>query len=278
MHVAVRLMASPRELVAAVSLPDHEAERLLMAASGLTRAELVTGAELSPETSATFRLLVARRVTGEPLQYLEGTVQFGPLELLADPRALIPRPETEQLWEKVVARVGEEPPTVVVDLCTGSGNLALALKHTFRGAFVWATDLSPQALSLARENGVRTGLQVNWFEGDLFSPLPADLRGQVDLIVSNPPYVAEAEVDALPDDVRDHEPRAALVAGERGDEVLAEIAAEAVRWLSPGGRIALEIGETQGRRTAELFGRYDMRIEQDLSGRDRFGFGRLRLG
>ena len=271
-------MASPRELVAAAGLPDHEAERLLVAASGLTRVELVTVAEVSPDTTVNFHRLVARRVAGEPLQYLEGTVQFGPLELLADPRALIPRPETEQLWERVVARVGEEPPAVIVDLCTGSGNLALALKHSFAGAIVWATELSPRALSLAMENGQRTGLQVNWLEGDLFSPLPADLRGRLDLVVSNPPYVAEAEVDALPDDVRDHEPRAALVAGERGDEVLARIATEAASWLAPGGRIVLEIGETQGRRAAELFGRYDMVIEQDLSGRDRFGFGRLRLG
>jgi release factor glutamine methyltransferase len=272
------LMASPRQVVAATDLPGHEAERLLVVAAAMSRAELVTVTELSPETIATFRELVARRIAGEPLQYLEGTVQFGPLELLSDPRALIPRPETEQLWEKVVAWAGDEPPAVIVDLCTGSGNLALALKHSFRGAFVWATDLSPQALSLARENGARTGLRVDWLEGDLFSPLPEDLRGRVDMVVSNPPYVAESEVATLPDDVGVHEPRGALVAGERGDEVLAAIAAEVVRWLSPGGRIALEIGETQGRRTTELFGRYDMQIEQDLSGRDRFGFGRLRLG
>ncbi len=271
-------MASPRQLVAATDLPSHEAERLLVVASGLSRAELVTVAELSPKAIATFRELVARRAAGEPLQYLEGTVQFGPLELVSDPRALIPRPETEQLWERVVAWVGDEPPKTIVDLCTGSGNLALALKYTFRSALVWATDLSPRALSLARENSARAGLQVNWLEGDLFAPLPEHLLGRVDLIVSNPPYVAEAEVAALPDDVRDHEPRTALVAGERGDEVLAKIAVEAVRWLVPGGRIALEIGETQGRQTSELFSRYDPHIEQDLAGKDRFGFGRLRLG
>ena len=271
-------MASHRQLVASTDLPGHEAERLLIAAAGLSRSELVSVAELSPDAVAAFRDLVARRMAGEPLQYIEGTVQFGPLELLSDPRALIPRPETEQLWERVVAWVGDEPPTIIVDLCTGSGNLALALKHTFRGAFVWATDLSPQALSLARENGARTGLQVNWLDGDLFSPLPGDLTGRVDLIVGNPPYVATAEAAALPNDVRDHEPHAALVAGERGDEVLAEIAVEAVHWLSPGGRIALEIGETQGPQTMEIFSRYDLHIDQDLAGKDRFGFGRLRLG
>ena len=271
-------MASPGELVASTDLPGHEAERLLVIASGLSRAKLVTVAELSPDATATFRELVARRAAGEPLQYLEGTVQFGPLELLSDPRALIPRPETEQLWEKVVAWVEDEPPTVIVDLCTGSGNLALAFQHTFRSAQVWATDLSPRALSLARENGARTGLQVNWLEGDLFSPLPEGLLGRVDLIVSNPPYVAAAEVAALPDDVRDHEPRSALVAGDRGDEVLAAIAVEAVHWLSPGGRIALEIGERQGRQTLELLSRYDPHVEQDLAGKDRFGFGSLRLG
>lgn len=271
-------MASPRQLVAASDLPSHEAERLLVVASGLSRAELVTVAELSPDATATFRELVSRRAAGEPLQYLEGTVQFGPLELRCDPRALIPRPETEQLWERVVAWVGDEPPTVIVDLCTGSGNLALALQHSFRSAQVWATDISPRALSLARENGAKVGLPVNWLEGDLFAPLADDLLGRVDLIVGNPPYVAEAEVAALPDDVRDHEPRTALVAGESGDEVLAQIAVGAVHWLSPGGRIALEIGETQGRQTRELFSRYEPHIEQDLAGKDRFGFGRLRLG
>ena len=91
-------MASPRELVAAVNLTEHEADRLLIAASGLSRAQLVTVGELSPEAQATFLELVARRTAGEPLQYLEGTVEFGPVELVADPRALIPRPETEQLW------------------------------------------------------------------------------------------------------------------------------------------------------------------------------------
>jgi release factor glutamine methyltransferase len=271
-------MASPRELVRSADLPEHEAERLLVVASGLSRAQLVTVAELSPEATRTFRDLVVRRIGGEPLQYLEGTVQFGPVELLADSRALIPRPETEQLWERIVAEAGAEPPATIVDLCTGSGNLALALKHTFRSASVWATDSSARALSLARDNGARTALQVNWLEGDLFAPLPEDLRGRIDLIVGNPPYLAAEEVAALPDDVRHHEPRAALVAGERGDEVLAAIACEAAHWLTPGGRVALEIGETQGRRTAELFSRYDLQIEQDLSGKDRFGFGRLRLG
>jgi release factor glutamine methyltransferase len=136
---------------------------------------------------------------------------------------------------------------VIVDLGTGSGCLALALKHAFPEARVFGTDTSEEALSLAKENSALTGLDVEFLHGDLFGPLPGGLAGRVDLVVSNPPYVADA--DDLPPAVRDHEPRAALFAGPLGTEVLARIAEEAYWMVGVGGWVLCELGDGQaGRR------------------------------
>ncbi|MFQ5947837.1 MAG: peptide chain release factor N(5)-glutamine methyltransferase [Acidimicrobiia bacterium] len=266
---------TPAELLDVADLPRHEAERLLRVATGLDRIELATVVELEEAPTSRFRELVRRRRDGEPLQFLEGTVQFGPLELTVDSRALIPRPETELVWEMAVRALGEAGPgTVIVDLCTGSGNLALALKHVFPEAQVYATDLSEDALALAEENAARAGVAVTFLVGDLFQPLPPRLRGRIDLVVSNPPYLAEHELDDLPLEVRAHEPRRALVAGAAGDEVLARLADEAYWWLGIGGWLLCEIAETQGERALELFGALDREIHPDLAGRDRILVGR----
>ncbi|MEN8235917.1 MAG: HemK/PrmC family methyltransferase, partial [Actinomycetota bacterium] len=164
-------------------------------------------------------------------------------------------------------------PRVIVDLCTGSGNLAIALKHTFPEAIVYATDLSADAVELARENARNAGLDVTILHGDLFEPLPGHLKGRVDLVVSNPPYIAEHEVDALPADVREHEPILALVAGPQGDEVLARLADEVTAWLRPGGVVACEISEFHGEVIAEHFSGVEGEIRNDLSGRNRFVIG-----
>lgn len=271
-------MSRPVDLIRASDLPRHEAERLLVVASGLSRVELLAIPEVDGEAALRFEMLVVQRREGVPLQYLERTVQFGPLELLADHRALIPRPETEQLWERVVSLVGDGPADVIVDLCTGSGNLALSLKHEFPGASVYGTDISVAAVSLARHNSAITQVDVTWLQGDLFDPLPSDLRGRVDVIVANPPYIAADDFESLPREVREHEPFGALVSGPAGDEVLTRIAAQAGEWLRPGGLVACEIGEQQGGRALALFTDLDPFIEQDLTGRDRFVFCRRRFG
>ena len=242
-----------------------------MAVTGRTRAAQLLGAPTDPGQQARLDALVTRRLAGEPLQYLEGRVPFGPIEVKVDPRALIPRPETEQLWEKAVEALGEAGPgTPIVDLGTGSGGLALALKQAFPTAPVYATDTSAEALDLARENAAAAGLEVAFFHGDLFEPLPHNLRGRVELVVANPPYVAEAEWEGLPAEIRRHEPRSALVAGPEGTEVLARIAAEAYRWLAVGGWALCEIGETQGEAALGLFGAYEREVCPDLAGRPRF--------
>jgi release factor glutamine methyltransferase len=258
-------------LAAATTLPRHEAERLLMAAGGWSRSELAGDQEIDPKAMDEFRDLVGRRLDGTPLQYLEGSVQFGPVELLVDRRALVPRPETEILWEDAVGSLGSAGPgTVIVDLCTGSGNLALALKHAFPEAQVYGTDIDEDALALASENGAHGGLDVTFLKGNLFEALPRKLMGRIDLLVTNPPYVATGEVGSLPEDVREHEPLSALVAGDRGTEVIERIAEEAFWWLGVGGWLFCEIGETQGAEASTLFGALDREIRRDLAGKDRY--------
>lgn len=247
-----------------------------MSATGKPRAEILSGIDLAPEDENTFESLASRRAAGEPLQYLEGTVEFGPIELAVDERALIPRPETEAVWDEARRMLGEAGKgTVIVDLCTGSGAMALALKAVFPEARVFATDISEPALSLAEDNAARLGLDIEFLHGDLFEALPKSIYGRVDLLVSNPPYIEEEEWDGLPPDVRDHEPRRALVSGPEGTEILERIANDIYWWLGVGGWVLCEIGETQGRRADELFGQWlDTEVRPDLTGRDRILVGR----
>jgi release factor glutamine methyltransferase len=253
-----------------MDLPSHEIDRLLAAATGAPRSGEGAAAP-TPEEQRRFETLVARRAAGEPLQYLEGTAAFGPLDLAVDRRVLIPRPETEGLWELAVAALEDAGPgTTIVDLGTGSGALALALKHAFGEARVIGVDDSPEALELARENAARLGLDVEYLVGDLFDALPESLMGRLDLVVANPPYVAEGEWHDLPADVRDHEPKHALVAGPEGTEVLERIADDGYWWLGVGGYLLCEIGETQGAAMDLAFGAFDRGIRRDLSGRDRY--------
>ena len=233
------------------TIPDHEKRRL----------EAVAGPDRPLED------LVARRVGGEPLQYIEGRAAFGRLDLVVDQRVLIPRPETETLLEIAIKMV--RAPGVIVDLCTGSGALALALKDAFPGASVFGSDLAPEALEVAELNRQETGLSVHLFRGDLFAPLPTALKGEVDLIVANPPYVTEADFDGLPHDVQ-QEPRVALVAGPTGLEIVSRIGIEASQWLRPGGVIICEIGERQGADAASSFDGLQAIVRQDLAGRDRY--------
>lgn len=232
-------------------IPQHE----------LARLEAIAGSRGQLDE------LVARRVEGEPLQYIEGAAQFGPIELRVDARVMIPRPETEGLFE--MARKMVRHPEVIVDLCTGSGALALALKREFPGAAVFATDLSAEALEVARENRDDTGLDIYLAEGDLFDPLPASLLGEVDLLVVNPPYVSEPQYASLPADVK-REPRMALVSGRTGLELIEQIGASAATWLRPGGVIICEIGEDQGVSAASSFTDLPAVVRQDLNGRDRY--------
>ena len=247
-----------------------------MSATNRKRPDLLSGLDLTLDQQQTFETLTARRVAGEPLQYLEGTVEFGPVELLVDERALIPRPETEAVWDEARRMLGEAGKgTVIVDLCTGSGAMALALKTVFPDARVFATDISEDALALAKESAARLSLDIEFFHGDLFEALPKSIYGRIALLVSNPPYIEEKEWATLPADVHDHEPRRALVSGPQGTEILERIADDVYWWLGVGGWVLCEIGETQGQRSDELFGQWlDTEVRPDLTGRDRILVGR----
>lgn len=245
-----------------------------MAATGRSRTDVLVGFDVTAEQAALFEAYVERRRGNEPLQYIEGSVPFGPVDLLVDDRVLVPRPETEYLFELAVSQV--ESPAVIVDLCTGSGNLALALASTFPEASVYAVDLSADATAVVRSNACRNELDITVLTGDLYRPLPVDLLDRVDLVVANPPYLAAAEIAEVPLDVL-AEPRSALVAGERGDEVLERIATEVHRWLRPGGIVVCEISQYAVERSLDHFRDIDAVIERDLTGTERFVVGHRRV-
>lgn len=213
-----------------------------------------------------------RRAAREPLQYVLGAAAFRNLRLEVGPGVFIPRPETEV----VAGRAIELLPAggVAVDLCTGSGAIALALADEVPGVTVHATEASEDALGWARRNAKDA---VVLHRGDLFEPLPDDLKGTLDLVVSNPPYVSFDEAEVLPADVIDHEPHDALFSGPDGLGVIRRIIGEARSWLKPGGWLVLEIGETQGEAVESLLGDNgyrDVAIAPDLAGRDRIAEGR----
>jgi release factor glutamine methyltransferase len=222
--------------------------------------------------------LAERRLAGEPLQYVLGRWSFRELDLLVDSRVLIPRPETEVVAEVALAeaRWAGPIPVIVADLGTGSGALALALAAELDDAEVWATDVSPAALEVARANlaaiGPAAASRVHFAEGMWYEALPALLRGRLRVIVSNPPYVAEAEFADLPAEVRDHEPPGALVAGPTGRECLEHLVDGGLDWLEPGGALVLELAPDQARlmaAAAEATGYESVAVHRDLAGRQR---------
>lgn len=247
-----------------------EARRLIEEASGL---DIATALDHAPtgRTMAYFDAMLERRASGEPLQYVLGSWGFRTLDVFVDQRVLIPRPETEVVVEHALAAVSELGGRTAVDLGTGSGAIALSLAVECPPLTVWATDASHDALDVARANlaGIgRAATRVQLAHGDWFAALPTDLAGTIDVIVSNPPYVAEHE--PLPPDVMDWEPHGALVAGPTGLESIAAILREAPRWLARRGAVVLEIGETQGDAARELAAAFDrVEIERDLAGRPR---------
>lgn len=258
-----------------VESPRLNAELLIGHALGLKRMQLYLQFErpLTEAELANLRPLIKRRGEREPLQYILGTADFAGLTLKVDRRALIPRPETELLVE--IARTAcSAAPARVLDLGTGSGAIALVLAGHFPGAAVVATDVSDAALALARENAGALGLvdRVQWVRSDWFAGLPAELP-PFDLIVSNPPYLAEAEVAETEPEVRNHEPRGALTSGPDGLEAIAVIVREAKGRLVPGGRLLLETGIAQHARILALAreaGYAAAESRPDLTGRDRF--------
>lgn len=280
------------------SSPVAEAQWILEAASGMDRVELLSAAaEPVPRTvERRVEKMLARRCAGEPLQYVLRSWSFRDLDLLVDPRVLIPRPETETTVQVAIdeaarfgARVGRRNPWAgtataypVADLGTGSGAIALALVSELPDAEVWATDVSDDALVVARANLAGAGsiaTRVRVVGGSWFDALPESLAGELRLVVSNPPYVAEDEVADLPPEVAKHEPREALVSGPTGFEAIETIVAMAPRWLAPRlGVLVVELAPHQGNRAVGLArdaGFATAFTRPDLAGRDRVLVARM---
>jgi len=281
-----------RELTDAGIVPaEAEARFIVERASGYDADDWLEIADAAPAPRAHARAeeMVKRRVAGEPLQYVLGAWSFRGLDLLVDPRVLIPRPETEHVVEVALeeaARLGlrrsrrrlslveSKPAAFVADLGTGSGAIAIALESELPDVEVWATDLSEDALTVARANvagcaaaRVRIAPAGSWF-----GALPGELRGELRLIVSNPPYVAEHEVATLPDEVARYEPRSALVAGPEGTEAIVALLADAFEWLAAEGVFVCELAPHQAeamRTHAEKVGYVEALIRRDLTGRPR---------
>ncbi|MEV7548196.1 putative protein N(5)-glutamine methyltransferase [Amycolatopsis sp. NPDC089917] len=205
----------------------------------LLRAEARTPAELDT--------MVRRRVDGEPLEVILGWAEFHGLRITVEPGVFVPRQRSELLVRHAVALAG--PGAVVVDLCCGTGALGAAIATELPGIRLHAADIEPAAVRCARINVAEAGGEV--FEGDLYEPLPASLRGHVDLLVVNAPYVPTDAIAMMPPEARDHEPRVALDGGHDGVEVHRRVAAEASQWLAPGGHLLVETGETQSANTAK---------------------------
>lgn len=222
---------------------------------------------VAPAWAERYLAAVARRAAGEPLAHVTGWTGFRHLVLGTDRRALIPRPETEGLVEVALARVRQG---IAADIGTGTGAIALALAGEGGFETVYGCDISEDALALARDNGVRTGLAVQWLAGDLLAPLAGR---RVDLLVSNPPYLTEAEYGGLDASVRDWEPELALVGGSDGLDPYRRLLDEAPVVLVPGGWLVLEIDARRARETAALVSSADWRevaILDDLFGRARY--------
>ena len=199
--------------------------------------------------------LVARRAAREPLQYILGTQEFCGIEVAVTPAVLIPRPETELLVAEVLRRISPAQQTTLVDVCTGSGCIAVAVARLRPRTRVIAIDISHASLEVARQNALRHAVddRTTWLEGDMLLPLEEmKLDGCIDVMVANPPYIAEADWIDLQPEVRDFEPRQALVAGSRGTECHERLLKEARRYLSPGGTLIMEIGAGQGEALCRL--------------------------
>ena len=252
-----------------------DAEVLLALALGVDRSALLARMrEAAPAgVEAAFRDFLERRGRRVPLQHITGTQEFWSLEFAVDRRVLIPRPETELVVETVLS-LSALPEPGIADVGTGSGNIAVSLARELAGARFWATDISAEALEVARSNAARHGVEarIRFLRGDLAAPLEGEVpAGSLDFLVSNPPYVAESEMAALEPEVRDHEPRLALV--PPGGDPLAfypGLLAAGARFLAPGGRLVVELPAGGAERIPPLIHRVPglelIEVRSDYSG------------
>lgn len=268
-------------LFSAVGIVDdrRDAEVLLSHVIKRDRAWIITHQDevLDDKQQGDFTGSIQRRAKREPLQYIIGNQEFWGHEFIVTPDTLIPRPETELIIEATLGTMRDRSRKVkIIDLCTGTGCLAISLAKELTSAHIIATDTSEKALAVARENTRRHGVvgQIRFLRGDLFEPLEElDIRGQVDIIVANPPYVRTGDLPALQPEVRDYEPPVALIAGPEGTEIHQRIIYTAPLFLKKHGALIMEMGMGQAEaltRMVAAAGAYDTpEIHKDLAGIER---------
>lgn len=276
------LQAATAQLAdAGVDHPRRNAEWLLADVLGGSRAALYAypARAVAPACRRRFRQMVARRRRHEPLQYILGYEDFRGLRLQVTPAVLIPRPETEEVVGEVLHRLrGRERPRVL-DVGTGSGCIALAIKHERPDANVQACDVSVDALAVAQHNATRHDLAVRFFQADMQdAALPEQVTGALDLLVSNPPYIPDVESDAVSADVRDHEPARALFTGDDPLRFYRALARHAPALLSEGGDLVVETHAHHAESVADLLraaGGAAVTVSTDLAGRPRIACARF---
>jgi len=289
MSVARALATESRRLQASSASPRLDVEILLAHVLGLRRERLYAASErlLTADQRQALHELVSRRAAHEPVAYLTGVKAFHEIEVGVTPDTLIPRPETETLVEVALeklaglaARPGRAAPLRVLDVCTGSGAVALAIAHARADVVAVGIDVQSRALEQARLNAEKLGLaaRCRFLQSDLFAAVP--LGSLFELVVANPPYVADHELAETPPDVHGFEPAVALLGGPDGLDFYRRIVPAATQFLAPGGSLAVEIAESRAAAVVDIFraaGRYEpVEMRNDLGGRPRVVVGRER--
>ena len=245
----LRMLARDILKAAGLENAEREADWLLAHAMRLSQGQLLAAgnAPLTARQAEQARTYIDRRAAREPLQYILGTQEFGGLEIAVTPDVLIPRPETTLLVEEVAQAIGAQRRSLVADVGTGSGCIAIAVAKTCPHATLWATDISWPAVVVARRNALQhdVGKQVTFVQADLLGPFPASEEGIFDAIVSNPPYIPEGEMEGLQPEVSRYEPRLALAAGADGMTYYRRLLSAAAVLLKPAGCLIVELGVGQ---------------------------------
>ncbi len=265
-----------------IEFPEINADSLLTYVLSCDRTHLYTSPEdvIGDANIRKYRELIDKRASRVPLQYITRRVEFMSLDFIVDERALIPRPETEVLVETVLNKAQDkefsDKNIIILEIGTGSGNIAVTLAKNLSNVEVYTNDISQEALSLAKENIQRHGVagKVHLLHGDFFDVFCNYVeKERIDFIVSNPPYVSESEWNGLEPEVKDHEPWQALVGGEDGLSFYRRIIKDAIDWLKPGGHLVIEVGETQANSIIKLMQNelnyVGIERIKDLQGKDR---------
>ena len=264
--------------LAGIDRPRTNAELLLEAVLNKGKVDLYLDKDriLTSDEIEKFNQYIKERISHRPVQYIIGTVEFFGLEFQVDERVLIPRPETETLVEVVIEQLVNKENPRIIDLGTGSGAIAISLATNLNSPFIYATDVSKDALDVAKENAIRNkvGNQIEFLCGDLFQPLKnKNLEGQIDCVVSNPPYVSKDELETLPREIKDYEPIVALESEKDGLFFHKKIIENSFDFLKRGGLLALETAFGQAGKVADLICQSEnynnIGIVKDLGGIDR---------